>query len=64
MQGPFLNDNIRYILYADDLQVYTQVPCDELESGARQLSAAAGAVLGRAVAHSGSKSMKMETIRA
>ena len=46
VQDLFQNDNIRHILYADDLQVYTHVPYDELESGAAQLSAAAEAVSG------------------
>ena len=50
VQDLFQNDNIRHILYADDLQVYTQVPYDELETGAAQLSAAAEAVSGWAAA--------------
>ena len=44
VQQLFLNNNIGYILYADDLQIYIQVPFNQLEGGITQLSAAARAV--------------------
>ena len=44
VQNLFRGTEIRHILHADDLQIYTQVPYDEMTNGVTQLSLAADAV--------------------
>ena len=43
-QHLFDNNDISHILYADELQIYVQVPFNQLEEGINQLSAAVQAV--------------------
>ena len=38
VQQLFDGESVGHILYADDLQVYVQVPCDSIEEGIAKLS--------------------------
>ena len=44
IQHLFTNSKIGHLLYADDLQIYTQVPYEEMDDGVALLSATAVAV--------------------